>query len=92
MNIYDSFEKEGHASPENEDTEQSNSYHYLSYQSCLNSHTEENADGELRKEMSGDEIRELAEQEISTDTFILPAITAILLRKADWLMHGSAIV
>ena len=50
-------------------SEQSNSYHYLSYQSCLNSHTEENSDGELRKGMSGDEIRDLAEKEISTGTF-----------------------
>ena len=99
MNIYDSSEKEGHESSENEDisaekrghesskiedteikkeghenttnedTEQSNTYQYLSYQSCLNSHTEENADGELWKGMSGDEIRELVEKEISTDTF-----------------------
>ena len=99
MNIYDSSEKEGHESSENEDvsaekrghesskiedteikkeghenttnedTEQSNSYHYISYQSCLNSHSEENEDGELRKGMSGDEIRELAENEIPVGSF-----------------------
>ena len=63
------IKKEGHGNTTNEDTEQSNSYHYLSYQSCLNSHTEENAEGELRKGMSGDEIRELAENEISVGSF-----------------------
>ena len=63
------IKKRGHENTTNEDTEQSNSYHYLSYQSCLNSHTEENSDGELRKGMSGDEIRDLAEKEISTGTF-----------------------
>ena len=63
------IKKEGHGNTTNEDTELSNSYHYISYQSCLNSHSEENADGELREGMSGDEIRELAEKEISTGTF-----------------------
>ena len=63
------IKKRGHENTTNEDTEQSNSYHYLSYQSCLNSHTEENSDGELRKGMSGDEIRDLAEKEISTGKF-----------------------
>ena len=63
------IKKEGHGNTTNEDTEQSNSYHYLSYQSCLNSHTEENADSELRKGMSSDEIRELAENEISVGSF-----------------------
>ena len=63
------IKKEGHGNTTNEDTEQSNSYHYLSYQSCLNSHTEENADSELRKGMTGDEIRELAEKDISTGAF-----------------------
>jgi len=63
------IKKEGHGKTTNEDTEQSNSYHYISYQSCLNSHTEENSDGELRKGMSGDEIRELAENEISVGSF-----------------------
>lgn len=63
--------KEGHEQPTNEDREQYNSYQYNFYQSSPISHIEEESenDGLLREGMSEEEIKELVDTDISTDSF-----------------------
>ena len=66
------IEKGGHEGSTNEDTEQYKDYHYKFYQSSPISHTEESeekSDGLLQVNMSGEEIEELVEKEISTNCF-----------------------
>ena len=66
------IEKGGHEEPTNEDTEQYKDYQYKFYQSSPISHTEEyeeKSDGLLQVNMSGEEIEELVEKEISTNCF-----------------------
>ena len=63
--------KEGHDLPTNEDREQYNSYNYNFYQSSPISHIEEDdeKDGQLKVGMSEEDIKELVDTEISTDSF-----------------------